>query len=187
MDHALLLAFAPWKTAAIADRSDLERALRSRLAPRPEQPWSAIRHGEAVLVDLVGGPALATALDVACRGSTWATAVMLRPPNQRRFQALHALERARRSPSGVAVRPDRADPRVEAVSGVIALYVALLRSRSPAAWTALDAARVHGSATAAAKTLGVTPQAVSKHLRRNHVRAVAHTPAVLTQLLRSQS
>lgn len=180
----MMLAFASWDGRP-ADRFELQRRLRTRLAPRSDDPWSARLHAELLLVDITGPRALAAALDVACRHDAWACVVMLRPPGQPGLQALHWMGRARRSPWGLAVRADPTDPRVDAVGGALALFVGLLRVRRAAAWVALDAARVHGGdATAAARSLGISPQAVSKHLRRNHARATDLMPQTLSRLLK---
>lgn len=136
-----------------------------------------------LLVRRLSPAGLMACLDIGLRGQEWLAAVCLRDPVMPRRTVPPVLRRARRLPTGLAVRVDHRDAAVPHATAVLQLHAAVLRSRRPAAWRVIDAVTAHGSATAAAAALGVSVQAVSKQVRAGQVHATRHTAAVIGELV----
>lgn len=193
----MLVVLAPWragKAAATGARAadtctraqtdeSLDEVLARVLARWPVDRPRRSRHCGLLLVDALPVPALFAVLSAVLRGQDWACGVFLRPPADPRFAATRLIQEARRSPWGVAVRRDPTDPAVRNVHAALGPYATLLRQRSPAVWTAVDAVARHGTATAAAAELGCAQQTISRHLAKANLVATGQTRVVVEALL----
>jgi hypothetical protein len=209
----ILAMFAPWATTEpigelrrqletrLTDRPEGRPRFSLRAGPAPSttrgsansaKPPRRVSNGDArgalLLVDLLSPPALLVALDVAMRGDAWACGIWLTPPANPHFSAVRLTPHARNAPAGITIAERHqhlgaARSNTRAIEAVLAAHTALLRSRRPAAWAAIDAVREHGSARAAADHLGCAHQTVSRHLRRNQVAVTRGTIWALQTLL----
>lgn len=94
------------------------------------------------------------------------------------------LRRARRAPERVCVVSRPGDRRRVPLTAALTAYAALLRTRSPATWRALDALDLaDNNAVAAAQLLGCSPQAVRAHRARSHVAITREFPLLFEALL----
>ncbi len=197
----MLLVLGPWERAraraasrasvarvtaahsAGLDLSALHARVEGALARWPVDRPRISRHAGLLLVDALPPRAMFAALAVVLRGDAWACGVFLRPPTDPRLSATHLIGEARKSAWGVAVRRDPSDPAALPVHAALGPHATLLRQRSEAVWTAVDAVSVHRTATAAARELGCAQQTVSRHLARADLAAAAQTRVVVEALL----
>ncbi len=94
------------------------------------------------------------------------------------------LRRARRAPERVWVLSRPGDRRRVPLTAALTAYAALLRTRSPAMWRALDALDLaNNNAAVAAQLLGCSPQAVRAHRARSHMAITRDFPMLLEALL----
>lgn len=187
MDDPFLVTIAP----ARSNSTGLVGELRARVE-RALQPWPGVAarlRGHAsdglpvLYADLLPVAAVLAVLRVVCRGDDWVVGIYRRPPAEPRLVAMHQARAAQRAPYGVAVRIDPLDPATRALDAALAMFVALLRQRSEGCWRALDAVASHRTATAAARELGCSQQAVSAHLLRSNRAATDRIALVVQQIL----
>lgn len=186
----IAVALVPWRSGATLGA--LHEALEPRFGPvalnAPQPELAALvkprRKGfeGGVMLDRLSPNGLIAAIDIGARGNHWAIAICARPttsvvPLMRRT----AIE-AKRRPWGAAVRRDHLHPIVPTLDTVINLHVAVLRSRRPTAWRAIDAVRQHGTATLAAKALGCSTQAITRQLRESNAKATGETARLIAHL-----
>lgn len=138
---------------------------------------------------IVGIPAGATelvaTLSMALRLEPCPVALLIdRPAATLRFTAGRALDLAATQPYGITVDAAPHDPRVEPLTAALRLSAALMRRRSPATWAALDALdAAAGNAESAARSLGVSGQAIRAHRRRGHHAATEFLVPLFATLL----